>query len=389
MSVEKTRTRVRTHGGQLFTIDFILGLSVFIFILLALLALQTQLESQVESGKARTEMQLIALRISDVLVRTKGTPADWNASNVIRIGLCDEPRAINVTRFLRLKQLSNETARAILGAGPYSLHLSITDANGSTLTSGVARSPVAYYSVDRQELVPILNNSGLAWDFYLGRESGSLPATGDARFFYRGPRAELFDNLTLNQTNYNTIIMEEPGLADSEVNITRLKNFLDEGGILIYEGDGKLLENFSMVWQNASAGRNGTVNSTGYFFSASAGANITFSSATGAFYANTSLTGAVSNLRVYVSDSSNSSLCLACMWHYSNGLVYYASDINGTFDATGSNFSSALSIAGPRLDYGSDPSGLSSAGDILAIRRACVLVGDKNQPVNLNVLLWR
>ncbi len=389
MAKNTSRARAHARKGQLFTIDFILGLSVFIFILLALLALQAQLESQVESGKARTEMQLIALRVSDLLVRTSGNPADWNASNVISIGLCDKTRVLNATKFLRLKQLTNETARAILGAGPYSLHLSVTDANGSTLTSGVARSTVAYYSVDRQELVPMLNNSGLAWDFYLGRESGSPPATGDARFFYSGPRAEMFDNMTANQTNYNTIIIEEPGLADSGVNITRLKNFLDEGGTLIYEGDGKLLENFSMLWQNASAGRNGTVNSTGNFFSASVGANITFNGATGAFYANTSVSGATANLRIYVSDRGNSSLCLACMWHYSNGFVYYASDINGTFDATGLPFSGALNLAGSRLEYGSDTAGVSGADDVIFVKRVCVLAGDRSQPVNLNVLLWR
>ncbi|MCJ7478573.1 MAG: hypothetical protein MUP63_00145 [Candidatus Nanohaloarchaeota archaeon QJJ-7] len=77
----------RSRKGQMFTVDMIA--SVLIFILIVNLSMMTWNIAQRNSVMFNEERSLRdrAAQISDILIRTPGHPEDWNADNVEIIGL--------------------------------------------------------------------------------------------------------------------------------------------------------------------------------------------------------------------------------------------------------------------------------------------------------------
>lgn len=98
----------KSRKGQVFTLDFFLGLLAFI----ALLALGfTQLFSFLPSA-AFENLYDDAVYVSNILIES-GYPLDWNETNVILPGVADAHR-LNITKLKSYSNLSYEHTKILL-----------------------------------------------------------------------------------------------------------------------------------------------------------------------------------------------------------------------------------------------------------------------------------
>src|SRR3989338_3341372 len=74
--------------GQIFSIDLVVSVVVFIIIFIFLISLWNLYSDRLQENVSSEEMYLVSFQISDILLRTPGTPNNWEASsNAVTIGL--------------------------------------------------------------------------------------------------------------------------------------------------------------------------------------------------------------------------------------------------------------------------------------------------------------
>ncbi|VVC04945.1 Uncharacterised protein [Candidatus Burarchaeum australiense] len=389
--VNPVNPAMRAKRAQAFSIDYVLSVCIFLFILLLLLPIWGTVNQQIADSEGRKEMQMAAITGVELLSRSQGNPFNWTNETVTSIGLADEPHVVNATKILELQKVNYPKSKSLLGLNQYNFTLNFTNSRGYLMTSGVARSPAAYYSASTQELLPAISGTGLVWDYYWGHDlPAPEPAHGDARSFQGGIEADAFNAMILNATArnaYSTIIIEQPSILLADANVTGLREFVENGGRVIFEGAGYGGE---ILIQDMGAAARAIPPATGLMAQKGlllnkpdAGTGINFQSATWAFASQ----GDGTDVKIYAADAVNSSLGLIMSWNYGKGSIYYITDANGT--AAGEPLPAILNIGGGRLSYGPD---FTNSTDVVNIERV-VLVNsgyeDWVQMGRMQFVVWK
>lgn len=359
------------NKGQIISGDFTISVLLFIFILILILPLWNYVETQVRSTEDRRDMESSLLIMSDVLTKTSGLPNNWNTTNVRSIGLSDKAGILNRTKVLNLINMDYDSVRNLLGVQTYQMYILLEDVEGYNLTSGVCNSPIAYFSVSEEDVKPVIANSGIIWDYYYG---GVSTDQEDSRNFYTGAKASLFNEMLSNRSIYKVMVIEDPELLESEVNIDDLKDFLDLGGIVIFEGDPTLIKDSFGMSSEQGSNRAGVISENGFVL-ADIGKGVAFVNADWAFYHEIG----DKELHTLIKDN-NDGKAVVCYWNYGLGRIYYISDIDATVDANPLEFN----IIGKRLEFGNLPSG----NTIIRTQRLMILNKENNNIANMNVVLW-
>ncbi len=133
-------SKISPAGGRaqrgLFSTDFAIGLVLFMVVLVMVLPLWDDIRFQTLSDSEQRFLQTRALSVSDILLRSPGSPGDWNESNVLSIGLANEEHVLNISKVHSLFNLLNsdyDRAKSLLGIPAYQLNISLTDATHSPL----------------------------------------------------------------------------------------------------------------------------------------------------------------------------------------------------------------------------------------------------------------
>jgi len=127
--------------GQIFTIDLILAVTLFLFVLTLTLAYSNQVANRVELWEASNERDSSALLASRSLVLSTGEPANWenlNVEEIESIGIVSEYNVIDPEKLSRLEDLNSvgySESKAALGLAKYDAEILILDLNGNTLNS--------------------------------------------------------------------------------------------------------------------------------------------------------------------------------------------------------------------------------------------------------------
>ncbi|MEM2955004.1 MAG: hypothetical protein QW625_03600 [Candidatus Nanoarchaeia archaeon] len=132
--------------GQVWSLDFITSLIIFLFAFLVVFFIFSYLNAQSAQQAFFNDIESLSLSISDILVRTKGIPEDWNETNVIAIGLASEENALNETKISYFFSMANsdyERTKAILTGG-YDFYFSLTDINGTSYGSIGSKENVSF-----------------------------------------------------------------------------------------------------------------------------------------------------------------------------------------------------------------------------------------------------
>ena len=110
-----------------------------------------------------TEMQIIAFQVSDLLVKTKGEPEDWENSpdNVDVIGLTSSDRELSKEKVNAFINLSYSITSKSLGTELYSHYFQLKSINGTKLAEHGAGFPRNRSVVNVQRIVRYENEEAV------------------------------------------------------------------------------------------------------------------------------------------------------------------------------------------------------------------------------------
>lgn len=389
----KGKRHSKKKKGQIFTTDFMISVAVFIGVLITIITLWNGIDIHIKEVESRREMHSIAISVSDALIRSPGFPPSWNSTNVQSIGLAKEEYVLDQQKLMSLIGLDYDTARSIMRLGNYHMLIYVSDISGHNVSSGVLRSPVAYFCNSACTLQDSLNDSGLVWDIYQV-PGPALPSIYNFRAQYVNslPTPEhFFNQTTAGLSGYKSLLLEEPLVTNSRINITGLQQFLENGGVILVKAQGTpgynvIDQNFSMHSENVGS-TNGVVNRLDLVIqNASIGSTIAFSTSSWRYYSGSGDVPIIS----LVNDSADSTKCLVCSWTYGRGKIYFVEDFNGRLNPPGGPLlsqSNSLNFIGKPLKYGTMPSNESI--DVISINRVAVMEGIFREPVAIHIIVWR
>ena len=128
--------------AQLWSLDFAASVVIFFFAVGLLIFFFNHYVSQSYEQSEFIEMQEIAIKTSDALVRFPGIPSDWGANNVTTLGLASQENVLDSGKLTAFISMDVEKARTLL-VGPYQFYFelsylndTIAQVNGTNATIG-------------------------------------------------------------------------------------------------------------------------------------------------------------------------------------------------------------------------------------------------------------
>jgi hypothetical protein len=124
--------------GQLFSQDIMIATMLFMASLALAIFLWNSYTDEINEAEQIRDFQKIASKSAEQLIRTPGTPPDWNFYTVRSVGLASEDRIINSTlaeRFIDLMDSENSThydeKKYLMGVGGYDFYFNVTSLNST------------------------------------------------------------------------------------------------------------------------------------------------------------------------------------------------------------------------------------------------------------------
>jgi len=114
-------------------------LLIFVFVFFAI----SRVGEDYNTNKQIYEMNMLALSISDYLVRRPGIPAEWNRSNVEVIGLAREENILDRGKVNEMMSMGYDELKKALGTGNYEAYIELTYLNSSIVKNETGYDIVA------------------------------------------------------------------------------------------------------------------------------------------------------------------------------------------------------------------------------------------------------
>lgn len=146
--------------AQLWSLDFVLSAVAFSLVLITVFFIWNYTTAETSEKMEFKEMEGLALSVSDLLVRTRGVPADWNATTVKVLGLASEENVLNGTKAERFLDLDYADSKTIMGVPLYDYYFRLTGLDGETVYVNQTEAVKGTYPSDADIVIPI-NRHGL------------------------------------------------------------------------------------------------------------------------------------------------------------------------------------------------------------------------------------
>jgi len=352
-----------------------LSIILFLVALAIIVPIFGQVSDRISQVNAQREMETRATFVSEALIKTGGYPHNWTAETVRTAGFVDDGR-LNLTKFEAFLDLPYGQAQAALALAGVRFNLSLANLQGYGVYTGISDAPVAYLMTGNTTALPHLEH-GIVWDLYYA--GAGAPPPNSARIVRTGADVDMFNDMVANQSAYKTIVIEDSSLAQAQVDIEKLKDFVQTGGVLVVTGSAALVSTGFSMTMGQELGATGTVVDGYELLNASAGAAVTFNSSR--WYAANASGGAP--LRAMVVSQTNASRALIASWEHGTGTVYFITDAAGAVD--GRDLTSLLSLVGRKLEHGTEP---SQASIVMVSNRHAVLRKHHDQYVTMRLIIW-
>ena len=123
--------------SQIVMIDLMMAMFIFIVLLTAIMLFWNRYTLTANKQIEYEEAQFMAYQISDLLVKAKGKPLDWekNLSNVHVIGLASSDRIISTSKVNAFLNISYNNSKKILNIPYYDFSFQIKDLGGNNITA--------------------------------------------------------------------------------------------------------------------------------------------------------------------------------------------------------------------------------------------------------------
>ena len=113
--------------GQIFTLDFFVGLAIFIVLFMVLLVNLNKYQDQVNTDIISNRLQQKALQITDILIKTQGVPTNWEKNNTsLKVpGLASYDRILNSKKVDTFTKLKYNRTKKLLNIDPYEFYFKL------------------------------------------------------------------------------------------------------------------------------------------------------------------------------------------------------------------------------------------------------------------------
>ncbi|MBU1197067.1 hypothetical protein KJ765_00995 [Candidatus Micrarchaeota archaeon] len=151
----------------MFSSDFAIGLLVFLVVLALILPLWDNIRFHTVESANQRMIHSRALAVSDMLVRSPGSPSDWNETSVQSAGLANTEHLLNVTKvllFMNALESDYYHIKSLIGIPRYDLNVSVTDANGTPLTIQGNETRFGRDSSSARDVISVTRIALLQWN---------------------------------------------------------------------------------------------------------------------------------------------------------------------------------------------------------------------------------
>jgi len=122
--------------SQIAITDLFIALFVAAILITVIVFTWNKYTTILEEDISYNEMGVIAFQASDLLVKSKGEPLNWeeNPTNVDVLGLASSDRNLSIRKIDAFVNLSYSNASKLLGTGFYNFYFKLKHINGTILT---------------------------------------------------------------------------------------------------------------------------------------------------------------------------------------------------------------------------------------------------------------
>lgn len=402
----KKRIKIKSNkSAQIFSLDMIFAVAVFIIILLSIGFAWDHNREKLALTEQRNDVAIVARNMMNSLLETEGNPSNWTKLNVAAFNKTNIKSLGLVKTFSINKHDSARKVKAIaLGKnGPgylsadkilnlYTYYESYYNESKEIL--GLNRRydyEMAFQLGDNFTSYGFLGTSIIAYTYADGFES-----EGDAANF--GIRAYLEENnvpftnygsdwrsLVANIDEYEAVIFEDPHLDDTDLTTQQrdaLKSWVNNGGIYFQKEHGRMIEIFNISTNDAGTSTGTVVKIDPYLTNLQLNETIRFTKG----YRISKADGGLVTLVRHESGHTEIGYL-----DYGSGRVYYIPDTEGNIKfANGTekydNTRIALSLPKPisNATFGYLP---LNASNIVVVQRRGYL--DDNREINITLKVWQ
>jgi hypothetical protein len=127
---------MKKSKGQIISLDFIVSMSLFTFIIAMSIFIWNNLNTQIDEGEKNNMLQTELVSISTMLIETPGTPSNWNSlspSEISQLGLAVSSNVLSSDKVAALTSLDYYDTKKILGLNFEEIYIEFTDIDGNLL----------------------------------------------------------------------------------------------------------------------------------------------------------------------------------------------------------------------------------------------------------------
>ena len=127
--------------AQISTLDLVIAVSIFIFILLTIMGAWNNTRLKIDLFEDKRKIYQKGLDVAEMLVKTQGDPVNWgelsvvDSSNVDAIGIASEDNVLDPEKLDKLGEIDYGELRRILGLSREEFNLTIYNISGGSENS--------------------------------------------------------------------------------------------------------------------------------------------------------------------------------------------------------------------------------------------------------------
>ena len=132
---------MKKSKGQIISLDFIVSMSLFTFIIAMSIFIWNNINTQIDEGEKNNMLQTDLVSISTMLIETPGTPSNWtslSSSEISQLGLAVTSNVLSSDKVVALTNLNLTSddyynTKKTLGLDFEEIYIDFTDIDGNPL----------------------------------------------------------------------------------------------------------------------------------------------------------------------------------------------------------------------------------------------------------------
>jgi len=119
--------------AQAIMIDFFFAIIILVFLIELYFSGWGRSVLGIGLKEQKNEMEILALQITDMFVKSPGVPSDWNQTNVLAIGLAQEDHILDTDKVNKFTNLSVDKTKQLLGISDLNFYFKLDYVQGDNI----------------------------------------------------------------------------------------------------------------------------------------------------------------------------------------------------------------------------------------------------------------